>query len=157
MSALAELAARVEAIDGRNNGGDMTLLTSEIARALGWVRVSPSEARNKSGHWVAPEDCRDGKPVYDSLHGTDIHRAPPPWLWSIDAALTLVPEGLEWELYAYHAARDPRFGRFQTRIPLLTYGEDPEELGPQAIANGHTAALALTAASLRARAAEGAA
>ena len=74
---------------------------------------------------------------------------------SIDAAMTLVPKHLmEWEVCAYDAARDPRFGRFQSRIKLLNYADDPDELGPQAIANAATPALALAAASLRARATE---
>lgn len=75
----------------------------------------------------------------------------PAYTTSVDAALTLLPDGLEWELTACDPARDPRFGRFQSRIMLLTYAEDPDELGPQAIANAATPALALAAACIRAR------
>ena len=74
----------------------------------------------------------------------------PTYTASIDAAMTLVPEGLtEWEIG--RSTRDPRFGQYQARICLLTAEQDPEELGPQAIANGATPALALCAAALRAR------
>lgn len=74
----------------------------------------------------------------------------PAYTASLDAALTLVPEGLEWELFGYDATRDPRFPRFQARIMLLTHAQDPEELGPQSIMNAATPALALCAAALRA-------
>lgn len=148
MSVLLDLAARCEALDGRNNGGDMTLLTSEIARALGWVRVTPSEARNKTGHWVAPQDCRNGKPIYDSLHGTEVHRAPPPWLWSLDAAMTLVPEG--WWLVRFGYVPAPRAHWHATLRRELPGGQD----GTVSTGTyGDTPALALCAAALRARAA----
>jgi hypothetical protein len=163
-SDLHSLAARAEALDGRNNGGDMTLLTSEIARALGWVRVTPSEARNKTGHWVAPEDCRNGKPVYDSLHGTEVHRTPPLWLWSLDAALTLVPEG--WQVAALEQNWRTGLWRAQlipvpsaTLIAAFDRGEtvgwntaDAPDSGTGGIV---TPALALVAACLRARATQG--
>lgn len=65
------------------------------------------------------------------------------------AAMMLVPEGKEWTLDCLDAARDPRFGCCQARIHLMAYADDPEELGPQAIANGPTPAHALIAAIAR--------
>lgn len=75
---------------------------------------------------------------------------PPRYTASLDAAMSLVPEGKEWTLDCLDPARDPRFGRCQARIMRLSYADDPEEMGPQAIANGSTPALALCAAALRA-------
>lgn len=144
MTNILELAERVEALDGRNNDGDMTIVTGEIARALGWYRVTPSEAKNKHGHWIAPEDCRDGEPVYDSLHGTTCHRNPPNWLWSLDAAMKLMPEG--W------------FASINTgrvNIVVLTGRSDDPIVAPVDVeSTANTAALALVAASLRAIAEE---
>jgi hypothetical protein len=132
---LLELAERCEKAEGRDR-----VLDGDIADALdlapGWAGERLSGLNQAT--WSTGRDYWDA----------------PAFTRSLDAALTLVPEGLEWELLAYDAKRDPRFGRFQARIMLLTYTEDPEELGPQAIANGTAPALALTAAALRARAAQ---
>ena len=134
---LIALAERVEALDGRNKGGDMTILTADIARALGWVRVPPSKSVKRDGHWVAPEDCRNGQPVYCSLHGTEIHRAPPLWLWSLDATMSLVPEGWRPTISQHIVPKD----FWQVR---LRWWEKEVE------ARSSTPALALTAAALRA-------
>lgn len=68
-------------------------LDREIARLFGWHRVEPRFARNKHGAWIAPEDFiglhSDGSPILDSLHGTDLHREPPSFSVSLDAALAL--------------------------------------------------------------------
>ncbi len=79
----------------------------------------------------------------------------PRYTASVDAALTLVKKckHVEWELSCCDVARDPRFGRFQARIKLLSYEDDPEELGPQAITSADSPALALCGAALRAKAA----
>ncbi len=141
MTDTTKLAERIEALDGMNNNGDMTILTADIARALGWVRVTPSEAGNKTGHWVAPEDCRDGKPVYCSLHGTEIHRSPPNWLWSLDAAMTLVPKGWEWLKLLRTDGRN--------HIAVEDTSNREANFGYFSIAA--TPALALSAAALRAQ------
>ena len=67
-------------------------LSREVARAVGWI----NRGNSQKGEWFAPEDTRDGKPLLDSLHGTDVHRDPPDFTRSLDAALTLVPKGFMW-------------------------------------------------------------
>ena len=127
---LTALAERCEAATGPDRE-----LEGEIYRAVeepGWDNPQPSEE-------VKASYCRGVAGVYTA---------------SIDAAMTLVPKGLEWTLDCLDAARDPRFGKCQARIMLMAYADDPKELGPQAIANGDTPALALCAAALRARAEE---
>lgn len=134
-----DLAARVEGLTGENSRhGEMTIVNNAVASAFGWVRVPPSQSPKSKGHWIAPEDCRDGKPVYDSLHGTALHQAPPPWLWSLDAAMTLVPD--------------------EHGVVLNTLGAQPAivriwkpDLSGNFRAKAATPALALTAAALRAR------
>lgn len=72
-------------------------LDAMLTSVLGWHRVTPSQARMKRGGWISPEDwlgeMSNGSPILDQMHGTTIHRDPPPWTTSVDSALTLVPEG----------------------------------------------------------------
>jgi len=135
-SALLELAARIEAA-----GGPSKALDREIALAVGWVRQTPSEARRKHPAWFHPDDCRDGEVVFDSLHGTDVWRDPLPYTTSIDAALTLVPEGAFWSITMRGESRPGFHACCQLDGPL-----DWRE--------GATAPLALCAAALRAKAAQ---
>ena len=93
-----ELIAALEAAEGPSRE-----LDRKIAAIAGWHRVEPRFTRNhKHGAWIAPEDfigvMSDGSPILDSLHGTTLHREVPPYTSSIDAALTLVPDGWGWEL-----------------------------------------------------------
>lgn len=85
--ALLALAARCEKDTGADN-----VLNRAIARAVGWGYQTPSEARRKNPAWFHPDDCRNGQPVLDSLHGTDVWREPLQYLTSLDAALSLIPE-----------------------------------------------------------------
>lgn len=73
--------------------------SAHIAREVqcltgGWHRVTPSQARNKHGAYIAPEDWLgrhgDGSPRLDSLHGTTMHRDVPDCTASLDAAVALV-------------------------------------------------------------------
>jgi hypothetical protein len=142
VSELLKLAALCEKAEGPDRE-----LDADVFKALG--APVPFQFMNK----LIALEFNDVEQAYFARVSDDmqVRYSPPAYTASLDAALTLVPEGLEWELLALDAARDPRFGRFQARIMLLTYAEDPEELGPQAIANAATPALALCAASLRAR------
>lgn len=88
------LADRCEAATGPQKA-----LDREIALLVGWCRQSPSEAKRKHPAWFHPDDCRDGKPIFDSLHGTDVWRDPSAFTASIDAAMTLVPKGWETAIY----------------------------------------------------------
>jgi hypothetical protein len=131
---LLNLAERCEAASGPDR-----VLNRAIARAVGWGYQTPSEAGRKNPAWFHPNDCRDGKPVLDSLHGTDVWREPLDYVASLDAAVALVPEGCTWELSTDFSP--PHAGIY------IDLGDEP-----QCQADAATPALALTAASLRARA-----
>lgn len=121
---LIALAARVEQAQGPDRE-----LDAEIARAIGWKE-------SLSGRWWKPPG------------GDDWNFVLPPFTASLDAALTLVPEG--W-IFAVHSGDDrgppvaycvPNMGR----LPWPHWVDD---------INAATPALALTAAALRARAEDG--
>lgn len=141
---LLALADRVQAA----SGADKALLR-EVALAVGWHRYSPSEIGASKPGWIAPKDfCgeyvgKDGRrsPKLDSLHGTSIWRQPRDYLTSLDAAMSLVPEGASWSLT--NAARLPR---------ACVWAASPLRETPPPYVKAATPALALTAAALRARA-----
>ena len=132
-AAIAELADRVEAAIWPQND---RILNREVARAVGWGYRTPSEHGRKNPAWFHPDDCRDGRPVMDSLHGTDVWREPLDYLGSLDAAMTLVPDG--WSLGQWTIIGKPDSARIWRD-------------GCDVLARGATPALALTAAALRAR------
>lgn len=90
MGDLANLLERVE----KAEGADKALSREIQCRVGGWYRRTPSEGRTRHPTFIHPDDCRDGKPVYDSLHGTDIWREPPDVTASLDAALALAERKL---------------------------------------------------------------
>lgn len=135
MADLLKLAERCERAEGPEKA-----LDREIALAIGWVRLTPSEARRKNPAWFHPDDCRDGKPVYDSLHGTDVWRDPLAYTASLDAAMTL----LDGETFFHLSRFSPGEGPAEAHVyPNRHIGDDYNAFGA-------TPALALTAASLRA-------
>ena len=136
-----KLSDQVEAATGADRE-----LDAAIGVAIGRFRAEPNKGWPDRLDYI---ELREGG--VQCYPGNGFDQLVPHYTASIDAGLTLVPEGLEWEVCAYDAARDPRFGRFQSRIKLLTYTQDPEELGPQSTMNAATPALALCAAALRAR------
>ena len=87
MTNLTELADWVETLAADD---PTRVLNREVALAIGWYRRTPSKGRSKYPTWVHPDDCRDGKPIYDSLHGTNIWREPLNYLTSLEAAMMLV-------------------------------------------------------------------
>ena len=87
-----ELIAALEAATEPSMG-----LSREIARHFGWI----NRGNARKGEWFRPSDTRDGEPVLDSLHGTDVYREPPHFSASLDAAVTLVPEGANCHGYDY--------------------------------------------------------
>lgn len=93
---IAGLIERLETATGPSKS-----LSRDIqCRVGGWYRRTPSEGRTRHPTFIHPDDCRDGKPVYDSLHGTDIWREPPDVTASLDAAMALVERvrpGWKWE------------------------------------------------------------
>jgi hypothetical protein len=127
MTSLEELAGIVEQAEGPDRE-----LDKAIAHALGWVPVpNPTSAGGLSGRWYQP----DGK-----ISGME---GPPNWCASLDAAMSLCPEG--WcRTVTWLAANKEASAK-------LFRADRKDE--PQAKAA--TEALALTAACLRSRAAIG--
>lgn len=112
MTDILELAKRVEA----HTGGDDWALRVEIARALGWTKKQVGGVVA----WYSPDQ-------------PDIMKAgPPKWLTSLDAAMTLVPEGFYWNIKHYR------------------HDINTADIGGIYEAKASTPALALTAAALRA-------
>lgn len=121
-NALRALADRIEAAEGPS-----PFLSREIGVALGF-RMLIRLPTGAGIAWLSP----DGGGLFD---------APPDWLSSLDAAVSLVPESAMWRLGNDGKGRDP--SRFYAEIVhCWRYG-----------ATAVTPALALTAAALRARAA----
>ena len=140
---LLALAERVEAA----RVSDRTGLRNEVALATGWHRVEPRFTKSKHGAWIKPCDFigvhSDGSPKLDSLHGTDMHREPPNFLESLDAAMSLVPSG--WNHgYSSRQGTEPSW-----RVVAQCWNAKPASTLHGEAA---TPALALTAACLRARA-----
>lgn len=86
MTDLADLLKRVT----EASGSDKALARAIQCEVGGWYRRTPSEGRTKHPTFIHPDDVRDGKPVYDSLHGTDVWPDVPDVTASLDAALVLV-------------------------------------------------------------------
>jgi len=112
---MRDLIARLQAAEWASRQ-----LDAAISDALGWVLVCDNAGRPQ--HWREPDGTR--------------HSALPEWTRSLDAALTLVPEGARWVLYSDGYAY---------------VGPDDE---PTAKWCGNTPALALCIAALRARMAQ---
>ena len=133
---LLELAERVEKLVRPSEGSDALIRCALFGPGEAYVKQSPI-----NGAWC----------IY---HGVDRSGAPKLWegkaprgkfTGSIDAALSLVPEGMLWGL-ANVSVREPRpiYGRASA-----TVGHENDATPPVEAA---TPALALCAAALRARA-----
>ena len=124
---IKELAARVEALDG-----DDLHTRVDIALALGWT----SKAVGQVIAWYAPGDPH-------------MKAGPPQWLTSIDAAMTLVPEGCGWMAgWGQTLPDEPMGGAAITRnARFIGYDANYDRFAEGEAA---TPALALTAAALRA-------
>lgn len=124
---LLELAKRCEAAAADINVDPADALCRDIALATGWI--------NKGYKRDAPYAWMDPKGSH--------HLRPPYFVTSLDAALTLMPEGAYW-----HVAK----GKLSQHEPL---GAAIVEINRQqvSICEAATVALATCAAALRARAA----
>lgn len=82
-------------------------INKAVALYLGWCRIIPSEMKErfrfggKKGGWIHPNDCRDGKPVFCQLHGTDIYSDIPNYSRSRDALKAIRPEGWWFEVWQH--------------------------------------------------------
>ena len=132
---LEALAARVEKLEGQDREADY-----EIACAIGVAQMRG-------------QFCYSMHPVAGSTN--DMHAAAP-YTASLDAALTLVPEG--WRLYAVDASIDGRF-YVSLRGPIIPCNDPDREgiIGVPSMAAGcaNSLALAMCSAALRARLMEG--
>ena len=125
MSKLIELAERVEALAGPDREVDFA-----IARTLGWREVgNPTCAMGLMGRWYHP----DGKM-------TD-HLGSPRYTASLDAAMTLVPEGNDALVRLFPNGKGGAhvYPGMRATLPMISAVTPP---------------LALTAAALRALAAQ---
>lgn len=133
MNDLNNLAARVEALDGPDRDVD-----AEIATMSG-LYVYEKRDRDRKG-WFYPTN---GKGARRQFHGTGYDRLPS-FTASIDAAMTLVPEG------AMRRSGDSAMGMYGTFFCDII-AEDGR--GFHALAKSEPCAI--TAAALRAIAAKG--
>lgn len=130
MSALLELAARVEAATGPSRE-----LDEAIALALGWAPVpNPTHAGGAVGRWTKPDGSSTG------------HEGPPYWSASLDAAMRLADE--EWET-AVLWNRDKREA-WAAVGPNAVAGYPLAEAKAKGLNAADTQARAFTAACLRA-------
>lgn len=123
------LAVRVEAATGADRE-----LDEAIAEALGWSRIpNPTFAGGLVGRWAKPDGSWTG------------HNGPPQYTASIDAAMSLVPEGWRWTIFHEGVV---------SLKPDVAFCGHPKhrQNGIEKRADAATPALALTAAALRARA-----
>lgn len=127
MTDLRELVERLEAAEGPSRE-----LDAEIARALGWKDVGIGPHAPQTVKWVRP----DGSETFNRL---------PAYTASIDAALTLVPEGWEWTVGNTYAE-----GRTFARVENFALKGEPNFN----VDGQRPPALALTIAALKAREAD---
>lgn len=147
MSALLGLAARCEAASGPDRELDAAIAVALNIGARGLLADD-----HEYLELVRKDDgCAVGTYWFKCRSGMSLRTAEP-YTASLDAAMTLVPEGdRRWELTTEASASDPRFGPYQARVHIDEVVDDPDSDGPQGIGNGLTPALALCAAALRAR------
>ena len=140
-----KLSERIEAAEAGSRE-----LDREIAKSQGWHRVEPRFTKNKHGAWIAPEDFTgvysDGSPILDSLHGTTMHRDVPIFTTSLDAAMSLVPEGWQVTIDCMPEMREPP----SCEVECWSIGKDHRDT-MRRIGRAATPALALCAAALKAR------
>lgn len=137
---LAKLIADVEGAERGTRG-----LECRVALALGWLRRTPTEAGNRHGDWIAPEDHENGQIKWDSLHGTSTWRDPPRFCRDLQCAESAVPKGCAVVLWCLPKATWPG------RAWLYRDGTIPSPEYEGKVSLGKTLPLALVTAILRAK------
>lgn len=134
-SRLEELAGRVEASGGANSDIDRCIQAALVGATEEWQDARNAWAYHLDGHWVSIG-------------------AVLPYTTSLDAAMSLVPEG--WRIYTGDFSIEGRFRWMLSgpRLTWITHEDGSKEGGDDWYQSGvaATPALALTAASLRSRA-----
>jgi hypothetical protein len=139
---LLSLAGRVESLTGRDRN-----IANDVLYACGWTTHEIGEGDNRTTIWTAPrgEEFTDGD-------------QPDPTA-SLDAAMTLVPEGWGWSVGDVHGPLEAYSGSSVPWAEIWTRDDRDVQIpdmnwdGCRNHLNAATPALALTAASLRARSA----
>lgn len=144
MSDLEELAARVEALEGPDREVDARIWCSvsppvESYTVDNWMRNDPRPA-NQDVVGLTLSDWLDRWPD-DAAKMADSYGVPK-FTSSVDAAMSLVPEGHVWDAGTWRFTNSPAFANVGQRDRDSDYDSE---------AFAATPALALTAASLRAR------
>ena len=132
--ALRDLAQEVERLDGFSRNTN-----NRIARAMGWRHLSKTASGRLHGAWLDPAE------QHGINEGRTLHRDPPPWTGSIDAAAKLMPP--HWRL-ANFQEEPPEIGGWRATGHRASPGIAIEG------AAAKTAALTITALWLRALAAD---
>lgn len=138
---LLALADRVEALTGPCRETD-----AEICRAIGW--------RNRDGFWWEPAEVEIARKKRQSIYGFPSYgKSIPGYTASLDAAMTLVPDGGRWFKCGVN---DPITNAAQTRMFVCGPQDDEGrfQVSGECLTDetAHGDCLALTAAALRARA-----
>lgn len=134
MSKLLELAERVERAEGPDSALDAAI-SAEVR-----LDAVPDWARMWAGEWRGHDDGTVHMVHADGSLGP--HLKARAWTASIDAAMTLVPEGAVW------LRKSPE------TMSIYTPPKDEKVWAAHIDAKGATPALALTSAALRARASQ---
>lgn len=130
MNALLELAARVEAATGPDFAIDAAIAVAVVGYTL------EKRGRDQKAWYYHPTERRRSASQYSGFDRL------PRYTDSLDAAMTLVPEG-----WFFHVSR---FSESEMRGNAHVYGN--RGLGDDYESDAATPALALTAAALRSRA-----
>lgn len=128
----------IERIEAASEGSRE--LDAEIGRTCGWVQKSHSQWGIGAPHW-----WRDGRCQSEIIGWWHSQQAAslPAFTFSLDAAITLVPQGMHWCV-------DSDGDRYMASASVGPQPIGGELYEPHAIADAETPALALCAASLKA-------
>lgn len=144
MADLNELADRVEKASGPDRRLDAQIALACLPEYAGWIE-HPAGNGNQWGEIAPSREAFDDWLIHD---GSPCLVGSPPFTASIDAAMSLVPEGEgRWPQMIYRGP-NPNNGDQAHRVEIWWQSRNPDK--------GHSKAsfaLALTAAALRALAA----
>jgi hypothetical protein len=136
---MTDLIKRLEALEAPCRECDCL-----IGVALGWFITEPNKG------WPDQLDYIDVRNECWYYPGGGFDQLVPRFTASLDAAMMLVPQGdfdQDWSRSTRYKSEG--FKLWQVRIALETVEQDPQELGPVALGEHDTPAIALCIAALR--------
>lgn len=144
---MLELAGRCEAVSGRPVNSRRDVESAKLDCEI-WLAVDGLRDGRKFRKFI--QHRKPGATIYGSLaartdRGDVSVFASPSYTHSLDAAMSLVPEGLHWSV-GHSFNEDDEEQRFGAQIYYFPHVADPQDRQGW----GATPALALTAACLRA-------